>query len=78
MHQYKVYPIDSRSHYIGSALVAADSAEEANELIDEFKDSDTKNHLDSYGYSYVYESDRIEDVFSIRKGIVHFGIYYYG
>ena len=78
MRQYKVYLIDSLSHYLGSALVAADSAEEANELIDEFKDSDTKNRADSYGYSYVDESDRIESVFSIRKGIVHFGIYYRG
>lgn len=78
MHQYKVYLIDSLSHYIGSALVAADSAEEANELIGEFKDRDTKNCFDSYGYSYVDESDRIESVFSIRKGIIHFGIYYCG
>ena len=78
MHQYKVYLIDPLCHYIGSALVAADSAEEANELIGKFKDSDTHNYLDSYGYSYVDEGNKIESVFSIRKGIVHFGIYYYG
>ena len=75
---YKVYKVEPRMYYHGISLVAADSAEEANVIIADFKRDDTNNWNDSWGYCEVDESDVIEGVLSERKGIVLYGIYYYG
>lgn len=65
-------------YYHVMSLVAADSAVEANLFISEFKRDDTNNWCDSWGYCEVDESDAIEGLLSERKGIVLYGIYYYG
>ena len=75
---YKVYKVEPQMHYHGMSLVAAESAEEANSIIADFKKDDTNNWNDSWGYCEVDESDAIEGVFSEHKGIVLHGIYYYG
>ena len=75
---YKVYKVEPQMFYHGMSLVAADSAEEANLFISDFKRYDTNNWSDSWGYCEVDEGDAIEGVFSERKGIVLYGIYYYG
>ena len=75
---YKVYKVEPQMHYHGMSLVAADSAEEANLFISDFKRYDTNNWSDSWGYCEVDEDDAIEGVLSERKGIVLHGIYYYG
>ena len=75
---YKVYKVESQTHYHGMSLVAAVNAIEANSIIADFKRDDTNNWDDSWGYCEVNESDAIEGVLSERKGIVLYGIYYYG
>lgn len=75
---YKVYKIEPQMYYHGMSLVAADSAEEANLFISDFKRYDTNNWYDSWGYCEVDESDAIEGLLSENKGIVFRGIYYYG
>lgn len=74
----KVYEISSNVHYYGIALVAANSAEEANEYIMKFKEDDPNNILDSFGYSFVDEDDCLEDLSSNKAGIVYYGISYSG
>ena len=75
---YKVYKVEPQMHYHGMSLVAADSAEEANLFISDFKRYDTNNQSDSWGYCKVDEDDAIEGLLSENKGIVLHGIYYYG
>lgn len=75
---YKVYKVEPQMHYHGMSLVAAESAEEANLFISEFKKDDTNNWDDSWGYCEVDEDDAIEGLLSENKGIVFRGIYYYG
>ena len=75
---YKVYKVEPQMHYHGMSLVAAESAVEANSIIADFKRDDTNNWNDSWGYGEVDESDVIEGLLSERKGIVLYGIYYYG
>ena len=75
---YKVYKVEPQMHYHGMSLVAADSAEEANLFISDFKRYDTNNWSDSWGYCEVDEDDAIEGLLSENKGIVLHGIYYYG
>lgn len=74
---YKVYRIYSKIDYTGYSLIAAKTAEEANWMIEDFKKSDTKNRLDSYGYDYVDENDAIEDLYSDRVGFILHGIDYH-
>ena len=76
--KYKVYIIDSDACYGGKSLVAAESAEEANKIIDTFVHSDSHNHADSWGYCHVDEYDAIEEVYAKQKGILYYGIYYTG
>lgn len=73
---YKVYEIQSKKHYIGTSLVAANNAEEANKIIDEFKKRDKDNKDNSYGYEYVTEDYVIHDIFASNKGIIYYGIIY--
>ena len=75
---YKVYKVEPQIYYHGMSLIAADSVVEANSIIADFKRNDTNNWNDSCGYCEVDESDVIEGVLSERKGIVLYGIYYYG
>ena len=76
--KYKVYIIDSEGYYAGSSLVAAESAEEANKIIDAFVKDDPHNYADSWGYCHVDEYEAIEGIYSERKGIIYRGIYYTG
>ena len=76
--KYKVYAIDSEGYYRGNALVAADSADEANKFIDDFVDRDPHNHSDSWGYCHVDEDDVVEGVYAEQKGILYYGIHYSG
>lgn len=73
---YQVYPCDCA--YVGYSLVAAKSAEDANRIIQDFKDSDKSNDRDSYAYGNVSESNLIEDLISTREGIILEGFYYTG
>ena len=73
---YQVYPCDCA--YVGYSLVAANSVEDANRIIQDFKNSDPHNDRDSYAYGDVSESDSIEDLISTREGIILEGFYYTG
>ena len=57
---------------------AAESAEEANKIIDAFVKDDPHNYCDSWGYCHVDEYEAVEGVYSEQKGIVYRGIYYTG
>lgn len=77
--QYKVYQVYSCDcAYVGYSLVAANSVEDANRIIQDFKNSDPHNDRDSYAYGDVSESDLIEDLISTREGIILEGFYYTG
>lgn len=75
---YKVYKIHSMPHYEGFALVAANSAEEANEFIKSFKYSDRNNHCNSYGYCYIDENDLLDHLSSDIEGLIDQSIDYVG
>ena len=75
---YNIYVIDSEAYYGGKSLVGAESADEANKIIDAFIHNDPHNHGDSWGYSHVDEDDAVEGVYSEQKGILYYGIYYTG
>lgn len=76
--KYKVYKVEPELCYSGISLVAAENEEVANKEIENFKDRDSNNKLNSWGYSHVSESDVIDDLYSDRKGIMLYGIYYSG
>lgn len=79
IEQYKVYQIYPRDcTYVGYSLVAAKSVEDANRIIQDFRDSDKGNDCDSYAYGDVSESDLMEDLISTREGIILEGFYYTG
>ena len=67
---YKVYLIRPSLEYEGFALVAAEDATNANELIADFKEQDYNNKYNSYGYCYVCEDDVIEELRANRKGFI--------
>lgn len=71
---YQVYPCDCA--YTGYSLVAAKSLEDANRIIQNFRDSDKGNDCDSYAYSDVSETDLIEELTSNSEGIILEGFYY--
>lgn len=75
---YKVYKIESNFSYIGTSLVAAKTAKEANHYIENFKEIDKDNRSDSCGYSYVDEDDALENIYSSESGILDYGIRYCG
>ena len=79
IEQYKVYQVYPRDcAYVGYSFVAANSVEDANRIIQDFRDSDKGNDRDSYAYGDVSESDLIEDLISTREGIILEGFYYTG
>lgn len=75
---YKVYHMNPKFCYNGFALIAAMSAEEANEYIANYKEQDPYNIGNSYGWTYVYEDDAIENLTSSVGGIIYDCIYYSG
>ena len=81
-NKYKVYSVNPGGRYErcyrGTSLVAADNAEEANQIIEDKIREDKDNRNDMWGYGEVDEDCVIENVYSEVKGIVHYGIYYYG
>ena len=74
---YKVYLVRSDSDYKGFALVAAENAVSANELIAQFKEMDYNNKYNSYGYCYVSSDDVIEELSANRKGFILQDIYWH-
>ena len=78
IERYKVYEIDSKCSYICTSLVAAKTAEEANEYIKSYREVDKDNKGDSWGYSDVSEDDIIENLWSEEPGIIKYDIRYYG
>ena len=78
IERYKVYEIDSKCSYIGTSLVAARTAEEANEYIESYREFDKDNKGNSWGYSDVGEDDVIENLWSEESGIIKHGIYFHG
>ena len=80
--KYNVYKIETggkyASCYRGISLVAAESVDQANEIIAKEIKKDIHNDRDMWGYGTVDEYDIVENVYSDVKGIVLYGIYYYG
>ena len=76
MERFNVYEISSAYDYHGYSLVAAESAGQANAFIEEFKKSDPDNVYDSFGYNFVDESDKIQDIYSDIAGFITYRIYY--
>lgn len=76
MERFNVYEISSAFGYHGYSLVAAKSASQANAFIEDFKKSDPDNVYDSFGYTFVSESDRISDIYSDISGFILHRIYY--
>ena len=77
--KYPVYKIFPEPLYGGSALVAAQDAEEANEFIRDFKKYDLDNARDSKGYEEVTElCNRVDYIYATCAGILDYGIYYTG
>jgi hypothetical protein len=73
---YKVFVVSSKACYRGHTLIGAESEEDAEAFIAEYKASDPNNEGNSYGWSStVYE---IEELSSSIRGIVHDGIDYVG
>ena len=73
---YKVYLIRPSLEYEGFALVAAEDATNANELIADFKELDYDNKYNSYGYCYVSSDDVIKELSANRKGFILQDIYW--
>jgi hypothetical protein len=68
--RYKVYRMDAEGEARGSALIAANSAEEANKFIRVFINSDTNNECYSKSYTFVSEKDCIDGLHSDITGII--------
>ena len=75
---HKVYLVEPKQSYEGKGLVAADSAVQANEIIDDFIRQDNSNVLDSWGYNHVGECDCVGHLYSDELGIILYGIHYTG
>lgn len=76
--KFNVYRVYAGVHYGGFALVGANSAEEANVYITDFKESDKNNTFDSLGYGYVTEEDKIDGIWSKKSNFIMQDIYYRG
>ena len=81
-NKYNIYKIEPGGRYArcyrGISLVAADNSDEANEIIAKEIREDKNNANDTWGYGKVHEYDIVKNVYSEVKGIVLYGIYYYG
>ena len=78
MNKIKVYHMDPYMLYGGFALIAAETADEANEMILDYKKHDPHNQSNSFGFCYVDELDRIYELTSSEKGIIYNRVYYSG
>ena len=78
MKKYNVYQVPSGIYYRGLSLIAAEDAIQANKFIKEFKESDPKNISSSWGYDYISENYKLDDIYSDKTGILYKGIYYSG
>jgi hypothetical protein len=70
---YFVYAIKAADGYAGKSRVAAETVEEANTYIQQFRDSN--DSIDAAGYQDVSECDKLEHVLSCKKGIIDYGIH---
>lgn len=77
-NKFKVYRVYAKAHYNGFALIGANSSEEANSYIDDFRNSDIDNKSDSRGYEPVGEDDVIVGIWSEKAGFIEQDIYYCG
>jgi hypothetical protein len=73
---YKVFIVGSNCHYSGSAIIGAESREDAMVIIAEYKASDPDNQSDSFGWSDCLEE--LDGVTSENRGILHNEIFYRG
>lgn len=74
---YKVYFVPCKMYYTGYSLIAANTAEEANKMIEAFKESDPSNLYDSFGYGFTDEKDVIKSLHADHDGFILHGIYYH-
>jgi len=74
----KVFHIIPNPMYRGEAKVYAKSIEEANVLIQKFKDGDKNNKRDSFGYCFVEEFNFFGEYTDEPTGLDAGGIYYCG
>ena len=76
---FKVYDMMVTGPYSGTVLIAATSAEEANNLIRNFKASDPDNKYNSYAYEAdLTEDDVVEGLFAEDTGWVYDRVTYTG
>lgn len=79
MKLYPVYRVYAdRREYVGEALIAAETLDEAQSFLRDFKNQDKDNKNDSWGYPNVTEKDLDPHLFSDEKGLIYPGIYYSG
>lgn len=76
--EYKVYEIGSKAGYYGTLLVGAESVEDANRIVTEFRKRDPYNRMDSFAILPAKESDLLEGATSTFRGIIRNGIVYSG
>lgn len=76
----KVFRCDPKANYSGMALVAANTAEEANKVVEAFKACDYFNTADSHGYGKIYDDDCIPYLTANYNypEIILYGIFYSG
>ena len=67
---YKVYLIRPSLEYEGFALVAAEDAVNANELIADFKEKDYNKKKKTYCYYYVGSENVIKELSADIKGFI--------
>ena len=74
-----LYLIHSKPHYAGTAIVSAETANQAKEVIKEFKLLDSDNYADSWGWDDDISEDNIlPNAFGTFIGIILNDIYYHG
>lgn len=77
--KYKVYKVDGECCYSGYSLVAAENSEDATKYIKSYKENDSHNEGNSFGYcDIITEEDQIEGIWAEEPGIIHYGIMYCG
>lgn len=68
---YNVYSVMPMKFYKGSSLVAAESVEEANQIIEELKVTEPDRYA---GYNNIKIEDQVVELFSPKKGVLIEGI----
>ena len=75
---YKLFLIEPGCCYFGNSVVSAVDSKEVNKIIQDFKNEDPENALDSRGYNFVDDNNIIEGAIGIKKGFLYYGIRYSG